>query len=93
MSDWKDIFADAKSIEISQIIDLTELMTGCERENKYKIKIKTEDGDKISWKAKEKSDMFSRQFCNPRQREFEIAIKDDDGDTVMKLKKPYALAC
>jgi hypothetical protein len=37
--------------------------------------------------------MFSRQFCNPRQREFEIAIKDDDGDTVMKLKKPYALAC
>jgi len=87
------LFSDAKSIEIKQKIDLLEAFTGFEKENKYIIRIRTEDDDKVKWTAKEKSDCFTRNFCNPRQRALEIAIKDDDDDTIFKLKKECALAC
>ena len=70
-----------------------EAMSGFERENKQEIRIKSDDGDKVKWTAKEKSDCFSRNFCNPRQRALDIIIKDDDDDTIMKLKKDFALAC
>mmetsp|Transcript_43439 Transcript_43439/g.36397 ORF Transcript_43439/g.36397 Transcript_43439/m.36397 type:complete len:167 (-) Transcript_43439:373-873(-) len=91
MSGWKDLFHDIKSIEIRQKIDIAEILTGLEFENQYEIRLKSDEGDKIKWKAKEKSEWFSRQCLNPRQRAFDINIYDDDKNKVMQLQKDFNL--
>mmetsp|Transcript_18408 Transcript_18408/g.40442 ORF Transcript_18408/g.40442 Transcript_18408/m.40442 type:complete len:130 (-) Transcript_18408:216-605(-) len=90
---WKDLFDDAKSVEIIQRVDRLQAMGICTSEQKFEIKIRTDEGDKIKWKAKEDSNCCTRNLCNPRIRAFDVKIKDDDDDTVFTLEKGLDLNC
>ncbi|XP_065179720.1 phospholipid scramblase 1-like [Sycon ciliatum] len=70
---------------VHQKIELLELMTGFETENKYVVKNSL--GQQVYY-AKEVSDCATRQCCGPN-RPFQMQITDNAGKEVMRLDRPF----
>jgi len=69
---------------VKQKVEMLEMMTGMETNNKYKVK--NSMGQDI-YKAKEKSDFCTRQCCGPI-RCFQLEITDNTDREVIHLDRP-----
>jgi Scramblase len=82
-----------KGVYVKQKLDMLEVMTGCERNNRYDIYGLKESGKKKGkklFKAKEKTPFCQRQFCAPAWREFKMKITskashEDDSKDFLKM--------
>ena len=91
-----------EGIFVKQKLDLTEVITGCETENKYYVYEKKADkikkkGKKL-WKCKEKSGCYSRNCLSPVCREFKMKIEnladnEEQTEDCMILEKPCTCTC
>jgi hypothetical protein len=88
-----------EGIFVKQKVDLMEVLTGCETENKYYVYQKKAEKVKKSgkklYKCKEKSGCYSRNCLTPVCREFKMKIEnlaDDEDQTedCLILEKPCA---
>jgi len=91
-------------IKVKQKRDLTEILTGCEMENKYKIfREKGDSGyyeDDEFFMAREESECCQRQCCGSR-RSFKIHFEHDDrsddpsikGRDFLLANRPFTWAC
>ena len=88
---------------IRQQPEVTELLTGCESENRYHVFISLVNGmEKYLFKCKEQSTCCQRQCCPADAREFNMLIKhisnpmgfkEDFSKYFAKLSKPYKCSC
>lgn len=74
---------------IKQQVELLEMVTDIETNNKYKVK--NSMGQTV-YKAKEKSGFCMRQCCG-HNRSFKMEIKDNAGREVLKLDRPFNCNC
>lgn len=74
------------SLFVQQKIEMLELITGFETENKYTIK--NQSGEKIYY-AKEQSECCERQCCGPL-RSFDLKIMDAGKNEIIHLNRPLA---
>ncbi|XP_078522633.1 phospholipid scramblase 1-like [Lissotriton helveticus] len=72
-------------ILIHQQVELLEVLTGFETNNKYEIKNAL--GQRVYFAAEE-NDCCTRMCCGPA-RSFVISVIDNTGREVMKLQRPY----
>ena len=82
---------------IKQKIELLEIMTGFETENKYNVYAldpATGSKGKKIFKAKEKSECCERQYCGPK-RGFRIEVKTDAEPKVLgfSFEREFAWEC
>jgi hypothetical protein len=92
----KEKIMSLTGVFIKQEMNLLEVMTGCEVENKYKIYSKKEGKTKKKgkglWKAKEKSGCCSRNCLSNTCRELDIKVKNEsnleDDPTSLRIHKP-----
>lgn len=99
---WEKL-AEKNGIFIKQKFDFLEVLSGCERENKYHIYPLQTDGDKKGrhiFKAREKSSWCARNCMRADCRPFNMLIfnqdplsEEIDESMFMKLGKPYSLTC
>ena len=78
---------------IKQRIEVLELVTGFETENKYDVFLTGADCVRGSSQqpyffARESSDCFQRQCCG-NMRGFTMTISSPDNQIVMKLERPF----
>ena len=88
---------------IRQQPEVTELLTGCESENRYHVFISLVNGmEKYLFKCKEQSTCCQRQCCPADAREFNMlikhisnpdAFKENFSKYFAKLSKPYKCSC
>ena len=88
---------------IRQQPEVTELLTGCESENRYHVFISLVNGmEKYLFKCKEQSTCCQRQCCPADAREFNMlikhisnpdAFKENFSKYFAKLTKPYKCSC
>lgn len=80
-----EYLAQIDQILIHQQVELLEVLTGFETNNKYEIKNAL--GQRVYFAAEE-NDCCTRTFCGPA-RSFVISVIDNTGREVMKLHRPY----
>lgn len=102
-----DLLPKLKSVDgifITQKKDLMEVVSGCERENKYTVFAADSDGNMIKnlplFKCKEKSDCCSRILypgdCRPFKMNTEHYAKgasSKDGDICMEFHREFSCTC
>ncbi|XP_078380253.1 phospholipid scramblase 1-like [Oculina patagonica] len=76
-------------ILIQQQVQLAEVLTGCERNNKYKL---CNAMNQQVYFAQEDTDCCTRQFCGPG-RPFEMKITDNMQKEVIHLSRPLRCKC
>ena len=81
-----EYLAQVDQLLVKQKVEVLELMTGFETQNKYKIL--NSMGQEV-YKAKEESNCCARQCCGPI-RPFGMEIKDNHGNEVIHLERPLA---
>lgn len=70
---------------VSQKLELTEIITGFETENRFKVKNSL--GQNV-YSAFEESDCCTRQCCGPA-RPFEMKILDNFQNEVLHISRPF----
>jgi hypothetical protein len=87
---------------IRQQIEMFEVITGCETQNRYQVFIQSPMGLKYAFQCNERSGCCSRCCCSNDCRSLEIIVRHltsaaeidpDLAKIYMKAKKPCALAC
>lgn len=98
-----DKLMSVPGVYIKQKLELLEVLTGCETENKYVVYPASETGEKLKhsmFKAKEKSNCLARVCLNGDCRPFKVKVVHDadgpsstEGQEFMKFNREFACAC
>lgn len=90
-----DILEDLRGLYIKQETDWAEVITGCERQNKYKIMDLDDKKGGCIFKAKEKSGCCARNCMPGSVRPFEIKVENkyDRDRIVLWCEKDYSMEC
>lgn len=88
-ADFAGYLRNATSFHVKQKIELLEILTGWETENKYTVK--DQAGNKIFYVG-ERSDMCMRLCCD-KMRAFTLEVKDTRGQNVLNFERALDCTC